>query len=411
MEESHTPPDICERTFEFAISGHRALAPTATVKESLTTQIQRRRAGNLCARLKNILASNELQENSVVRKFRITAAEGKSYDTQHYNLDAIISVGVEWRLSYRYAVPSHSPGLPGTGYPGNTIPSKSQPRRGCVFPTTPCLNPSPPFTSTLSFPPKTASHSSVIPLSVPKPMPISAGSPNNSTARPSSSAAWMTTSTSSPATPAPSPKPIGSRNSSASPVSGSNNAIHHSATSPGNPVMASSPSAPPILKRSNDISPIRKNTTARPHFRTNTVPSSNATPSHGMKNTSGIESMESRWDISISYRNAVPSNSPGLAHRAYPGTTRLAFIHTATRFYPTAQGCASRYPGITRPAIIHTATRFYPIAQGCASRYPGNMSQRFINPVGVYCIVPGFSRVAPARQPFAMIRNPVGICG
>jgi hypothetical protein len=43
--------------------------------------------------LKNILASNELQEDSVVRKFRITAADGKSYDTQHYNLDAIISVG------------------------------------------------------------------------------------------------------------------------------------------------------------------------------------------------------------------------------------------------------------------------------------------------------------------------------
>lgn len=43
--------------------------------------------------LKNILASNELQEDSVIRKFRITAADGKSYDTQHYNLDAIISVG------------------------------------------------------------------------------------------------------------------------------------------------------------------------------------------------------------------------------------------------------------------------------------------------------------------------------
>ena len=41
------------------------------------------------------------------------------------------------------------------------------------------------------------------------------------------------------------------------------------------------------------------------------------------------------------------------------------------------------YTGITRPAIFHTATRFHPIAQGCASRYPGNMSQRFINPDGV----------------------------
>ncbi len=43
--------------------------------------------------LRNILASQELQEESVIRKFRIAAADGKTYDTQHYNLDAIISVG------------------------------------------------------------------------------------------------------------------------------------------------------------------------------------------------------------------------------------------------------------------------------------------------------------------------------
>lgn len=43
--------------------------------------------------LKNIFASNELQENSVIRKFRTTAADGKNYNTQFYNLDAIISVG------------------------------------------------------------------------------------------------------------------------------------------------------------------------------------------------------------------------------------------------------------------------------------------------------------------------------
>ena len=41
----------------------------------------------------NIFATAELDESSVVRKFRIAAADGKNYDTQHYNLDAIISVG------------------------------------------------------------------------------------------------------------------------------------------------------------------------------------------------------------------------------------------------------------------------------------------------------------------------------
>lgn len=43
--------------------------------------------------LKNIFQRIELIEDSVVRKFRNTATDGKSYLTQFYNLDAIISVG------------------------------------------------------------------------------------------------------------------------------------------------------------------------------------------------------------------------------------------------------------------------------------------------------------------------------
>jgi hypothetical protein len=43
--------------------------------------------------LGNIFRSGELDEDSVVRNFRITASDGKSYDTKHYALDAIIGVG------------------------------------------------------------------------------------------------------------------------------------------------------------------------------------------------------------------------------------------------------------------------------------------------------------------------------
>jgi hypothetical protein len=43
--------------------------------------------------LKNIFASGELSQDSAIRKFRITAADGKKYSTKLYNLDAIISVG------------------------------------------------------------------------------------------------------------------------------------------------------------------------------------------------------------------------------------------------------------------------------------------------------------------------------
>ena len=43
--------------------------------------------------LKKIFSDNELQEDSVIRKFRITASDDKSYNTQHYSLPAIIAVG------------------------------------------------------------------------------------------------------------------------------------------------------------------------------------------------------------------------------------------------------------------------------------------------------------------------------
>lgn len=43
--------------------------------------------------LKTIFADGELDEDSVVKKYLITAADGKSYNTNHYNLQAIIAVG------------------------------------------------------------------------------------------------------------------------------------------------------------------------------------------------------------------------------------------------------------------------------------------------------------------------------
>lgn len=43
--------------------------------------------------LQNIFTTNELDRDSVIRNFRITAADGKNYNTQFYHLDAIIAVG------------------------------------------------------------------------------------------------------------------------------------------------------------------------------------------------------------------------------------------------------------------------------------------------------------------------------
>jgi hypothetical protein len=43
--------------------------------------------------LKNIFETGELVRNAVVAKFATTAADGKNYQGEHFNLDAIISVG------------------------------------------------------------------------------------------------------------------------------------------------------------------------------------------------------------------------------------------------------------------------------------------------------------------------------
>jgi hypothetical protein len=43
--------------------------------------------------IKKIFSDSELHEDSVIRKFRITAGDGKNYNTIHYNLQMIIAVG------------------------------------------------------------------------------------------------------------------------------------------------------------------------------------------------------------------------------------------------------------------------------------------------------------------------------
>jgi hypothetical protein len=48
--------------------------------------------------LKEVFKTNELEKDSVIRKIRITAADGKKYLTNFYNLDAIISVGYRVNL-------------------------------------------------------------------------------------------------------------------------------------------------------------------------------------------------------------------------------------------------------------------------------------------------------------------------
>jgi len=52
---------------------------------------------NVSEHIKHIFEEGELQEEAVVRKFRTTAADGKSYQTTFYSLDMIIALGYRVR--------------------------------------------------------------------------------------------------------------------------------------------------------------------------------------------------------------------------------------------------------------------------------------------------------------------------
>ena len=52
---------------------------------------------NISLHLKNIFSEGELEEESVVKEYLTTAADGKNYRTKMYNLEAIISVGYRIR--------------------------------------------------------------------------------------------------------------------------------------------------------------------------------------------------------------------------------------------------------------------------------------------------------------------------
>ncbi|MDP2861451.1 MAG: RhuM family protein [Desulfobacterales bacterium] len=86
--------------------------------------------------MKNIFQSGELQEDSVIRKFRNTAADGKSYLTQFYNLDAIISVG--YRINSVRATQFRQWATPGWArafihYKSHLCSLNSQWHKRCVF--------------------------------------------------------------------------------------------------------------------------------------------------------------------------------------------------------------------------------------------------------------------------------------
>ncbi|TAL52249.1 MAG: hydroxyacid dehydrogenase, partial [Nanoarchaeota archaeon] len=66
---------------------------TVWLSQKLMADLFQKDVRTINEHIKNIFEEGELSSESVIRNFRITAADGKNYDTAHYNLDVIISVG------------------------------------------------------------------------------------------------------------------------------------------------------------------------------------------------------------------------------------------------------------------------------------------------------------------------------
>jgi hypothetical protein len=72
---------------------------TVWLTQKLIAELFQKDIRTINEHVQNIFDEKELAPESVIRKFRITALDGKSYDTMHFNLDVIIAVG--------YRVKSH----------------------------------------------------------------------------------------------------------------------------------------------------------------------------------------------------------------------------------------------------------------------------------------------------------------
>jgi hypothetical protein len=66
---------------------------TVWLTQKLMAELFQKDVRTINEHIQNLFAEGELTADSVIRKFRITAADGKTYEALHYNLDVVISVG------------------------------------------------------------------------------------------------------------------------------------------------------------------------------------------------------------------------------------------------------------------------------------------------------------------------------
>lgn len=72
---------------------------TVWLTQQQLAQLYQSGKSNVSEHIKHIFEEGELDEESVVRKFRTTASDGKNYNVLYYNLDMIISLGYRIKSS------------------------------------------------------------------------------------------------------------------------------------------------------------------------------------------------------------------------------------------------------------------------------------------------------------------------
>ena len=79
----------------------RFVDDTVWLTQAQLCELYQTSKSNVSEHIRHIFEEGELEETSVVRKFRTTAGDGKLYNVTYYNLDMIISLG--YRVKSRIA--------------------------------------------------------------------------------------------------------------------------------------------------------------------------------------------------------------------------------------------------------------------------------------------------------------------
>ena len=77
---------------QLLVDGQTVWMPQKAIAELFETSV-----ANINTHIRNILEDSEVEADSVIKDYLITAADGKSYKTKHYNLDMILAIGYRVR--------------------------------------------------------------------------------------------------------------------------------------------------------------------------------------------------------------------------------------------------------------------------------------------------------------------------